>query len=179
MHEVRSCTETPARHHANSNLHSVLIKVFALADKGARISFSKFSSRNFFQVRPSWLLSSILLTSDFCCATQFRHFLDTPLSSFFKQLSGSLIVYRAIHQERAVFLVRRFSSALLVISCPTLWCWLETHSMLTSTFIVCPLVDPLFIFIRCGLKSCFVTSSGVLSMSTITSANFLEVELSL
>ena len=67
----------------------------------------------------------------------------------------------------------------LVICCPTLWCSLETHSSPTSTSHVCALVDPLFIFTFCGLKTFSVTGLDAASMSAITSANFLDVELSL
>ena len=92
---------------------------------GCIISFSKYSSTNFSHVRPSWLLSSKLFTSVFCWSAQFRLFLDTPQSSFFRQTFRFFIVSRAIHQERAVFLVHIFSRGSFVICFPTLWCWLK------------------------------------------------------
>ena len=67
----------------------------------------------------------------------------------------------------------------LVICCPTLWCGLGTHSVPTSTSHVCTLVVPLFIFTHCGLNFCSVTGSEAPFMSTITSGNLEDVELSL
>ena len=55
------------------------------------------------------------------------------------------------------------------------------HSVLTSTSHVCPLVEPLFIFTRCGSRFCSVTicSFEVFSLSGVTSFSFVEVELPL
>ena len=86
---------------------------------------SEYSSSNFSQIRPSWLINSKLFTSAFYCSAQFRLFLHTPQSSFFRQISRFFNQCRAIHQERAVFLANPFSRGSFVICCPTLWCWLK------------------------------------------------------
>ena len=127
-YEFRSFKAFSANHHVNNNWRSVWVKMFAIrgwADEGVLISFSKCSSTNFTHVRPSWLLNSNLFTSAFCCLAQFRRFLDTPRSSFFRQFSSFSIVSRAIHQEGALFLVNPFSRGSFLICCPTLWCWLK------------------------------------------------------
>ena len=110
--------KSPAKHHVNNNWPSVFVKGYTIrgcADEGGLISFSKYSICNFYIVRRNWLLTSSLISSG-------HHLLDTPRSSFFRQSSISFIVFRAIHQERAVFLVGPFSRRLFVICCPTLWC---------------------------------------------------------
>ena len=76
-HEFRSSNATPAKHHVKQNRRSVRVKRFAIrswAEEAALISFSKNSSSNFSQVRPSWLLKANLFTSAFCCLAHFRHF---------------------------------------------------------------------------------------------------------
>ena len=110
-HEFRSSYGTPVKHHVKQNRRSVRVKGFAIrswADEGGLISFSNYSSSNLSDVRPSWLLNTNLFTSPFCCSTQFRLFLDTPQSSFFRQFTSFFIVSRAIHHERVVFFVSPF-----------------------------------------------------------------------
>ena len=69
---------------------------------------------------PRWHVNSKLFTSAFCCVTQFRLVLNTLQSSFFRQISSSFIVSRAIHQERVVFFVSPFPRGSFVICCATL-----------------------------------------------------------
>ena len=127
-HEFRSSNATPAKHNVNKNWRWVRVKEFVIrswADEGGLISFPKYSSSNFSHVQPSGLPNSNLFNAAFWCLTQFRSFLDTPRSSFFRKFSNSFIVSRSIHQERVVFLVSPFSRGSIVICCPTLWCWLK------------------------------------------------------
>ena len=126
--EFRSFNATSAKHHVSNNWRSIWMKMFAIrswADGGALISFSKYSSSNFSNVRPSWLLNSNLFTTAFCCVAQLRRFLFNHRWSFCRQFSSPFIVSRAIHQERVVFLVSLFSRGSSVICCPTFWCWLK------------------------------------------------------
>ena len=123
--EVSSSNATPVKLHVNNKCPAVLIEGFAnksCADKGALISCSKYPSNSFSQVRPIWFLNSRLFTSALCCVAQFRLFLDTARSNFFRQPSNSFVVSTAIHQERAVFLVNPFSRGSLVTCSPTLCC---------------------------------------------------------
>ena len=135
--------------HVNTNCPAVLTKGFAIkgcADEGALISFSKYSNNSFSQFRANWLLNSNLLTSGLCCVAQFRRFLDTPRSNFFRQLFNSFVVSGAIHQERALFLYNPFSRGSLFTCVPMLWCCFEIHSLPTSTSHIFPLVEFLFAF---------------------------------
>ena len=106
-YEVKASSATPAKLHVNINCPAVLTKGFAnkcFAFEGALFLSSKCSSSDFFQVRPNWFFNSSLFTSAVSWVAQFRRFLNTPRSSFFRQLSSCFAVTRAIHQGRAVFL---------------------------------------------------------------------------
>ena len=120
------CARSNILHHHPALIRTfVRVKQFAIRsweDEGGLISFSKYSSSNISDVRLSWLLNTNLFTSPFCCSAQFRLFLDTPQSSFFRQISSFSIGSRAIYQERAVFLVNPFPIGSFVICCTTLWC---------------------------------------------------------
>ena len=110
-YEVNASSATPAKLHVNINGPAVLTKRFAnkcFADEGALILSSKYSSSNLSQVRPNWFFNSSLITSGRCWVAQLRRFLGTPQSSFFRQLSSSFAVSRAIYQTDGAFIAFAF-----------------------------------------------------------------------
>ena len=86
------------------------------------------------------------------------------------------MVSRATHQGRAVFLVAFLSRGSPVTCFPMAWCWVESHSLPTSTSHLCPLVEPLLVFAFWGLKSSSVVKVVEASIPSITSANFRGAE---
>ena len=110
-YEVNASSATPAKLHVNTNCPAVLTKRFAskcFANEGALILSSNYSSSKFSQVRPNWFFNSSLFTSGLCLIAHFQRFLVTPQSSFFRQLSSSFAVSRAIYQTDGAFIAFAF-----------------------------------------------------------------------
>ena len=141
-YEVKASSTTPAKLHVNINCPAVLTEGFAnkcFADECALFLSSKCSSSNFSQVRPNWFFNSSLFTSGLRWVAQFRRFLDTPRSSFFRQLSRCrcFAITRAIHHGRAVILVKPLSSGSLATCFLMPWCRLEIYSLPMSSSHIC------------------------------------------
>ena len=170
----RTHTVTPSASWSSSNLP--LKPGYNVRRKFHRISCWRTDLVKFCMVLQGLPRTIILLNS-----STLIHVQDTPRprSSFFRQLPSSFVVSTAIHQGRTVFLVNPLSRGSPATSFPMPCCRIEIHSLSMSTFHICALVEPLFVFTFWCLKSSFVPGVVAVSISINTSANFRLSELPL